>query len=409
MMSARDIRDALRRAGIRHGWRRPTSLSEPVYRDLVATLFTMAFPILGLGVILVVLGLQLYVQWRDPVMGVLTVLAAGVTLARLMIISGYKRGDPGTMALALLQRWESRYAWGTYAFAMLLALFNMRVLATHSPLSHLVAVSLVFTFGAGLVSRIAGRPLICVTGLLLATLPTILALALHGMGEATVDLHAQLFLIESLLVATVTAMSLQTVWHLYGSTLEHLTTKHELSHLARRDALTGLPNRLLLRERFEQDMRVVMLGRQALALHFLDLDGFKGVNDRFGHPAGDALLRQVAERLGALVRAEDMVGRLGGDEFVVIQCPVGHVDETEMLARRVIRQLSATYDVGGVPMDISVSVGIALAPEHAGNWDDLAVCADAALYRSKKSGKAQFAFYRADLPSDAAPMASSAG
>ncbi|WHO37285.1 GGDEF domain-containing protein [Sphingobium sp. AP49] len=409
MTIAREVRDAVRRLGIRRGWRRPTSLSEPVYRDLVATLFTMAFPILGLGVILVALGLLLFFQWRDSMVGMMTVLAAVITLGRLAIIAGYKRSDPATMAMRTLQRWERRYAWGTYAFALVLALFNIRVLATHSPLSHLVAVSLVFTFGAGVVSRIAGRPVICITALLLATVPTIAGLALHAFSDARIDLHAQLFLIESVLVATVTGMSLQTVWHLYASSIEHLTTKHELSHLARKDALTGLPNRLHLREHFEEKMRPVMLGRHAMALHFLDLDGFKGINDRFGHPVGDALLRQVADRLNGLVRTEDMVGRLGGDEFVVIQCPVRHPGEAEMLARRIIRQLSATYEVNQAAMDISVSVGIALAPDNGDNWEELSAHADAALYCSKRAGKAQFAFYQVGQPAVQAHVAGSIG
>jgi diguanylate cyclase len=252
----------------------------------------------------------------------------------------------------------------------------------------------VFTFGAGTVSRIAGRPVICVVSLLLATVPTILAFGLHTMTTNDQALHSEMFVIETLLVAIVTAMSLQSVRHIYRAMAGSLTAKHELSHLARRDALTGLPNRLMLRERIGESMTNAAAQGHDLAFHMLDLDGFKGVNDRFGHPTGDALLRQVAQRLLEIARAEDTVARLGGDEFVVVQSRVRAPDEAEQLARRIVAQLSLPYDIDGRDVRVSASVGIALAPLHSDHWEGLLTCADAALYRSKAGGKSQFTFAR---------------
>jgi diguanylate cyclase (GGDEF)-like protein len=129
-----------------------------------------------------------------------------------------------------------------------------------------------------------------------------------------------------------------------------------------------------------------------MALHLLDLDGFKAVNDTYGHPAGDLLLQEVARRMLATVRAGDTVARLGGDEFVIIQMGINQDSEAEMLARRLIRSLSAPYQINGETLRVSVSVGIALAPEQGRDLEHLIACADAALYRSKEGGKGQLRF-----------------
>jgi diguanylate cyclase (GGDEF)-like protein len=191
---------------------------------------------------------------------------------------------------------------------------------------------------------------------------------------------------------TVALMSMGSVRHLYASSVEHLTTKHDLAKLARFDPLTGLPNRLLLRESFQASLRTADRANQ-LAIHYLDLDGFKGINDQHGHPTGDRILMEVARRLVATVRTDDVAARLGGDEFLLIQTNVQHADQAELLARRIIRQLSEPYVIDGVDMRISVSIGIALAPEHGTDLERLMACADEALYRSKARGKAQVHFW----------------
>ncbi|MCW4461182.1 GGDEF domain-containing protein [Sphingomonas sp. BT-65] len=165
-----------------------------------------------------------------------------------------------------------------------------------------------------------------------------------------------------------------------------------MAQLAKHDALTGLANRLLLRERFHDASQAALRGNSRLAVHFIDLDGFKPINDGYGHPAGDAVLQEVARRLESSLRIEDTVARLGGDEFVILQADVAHDSEAEMLARRIIRGLSAPYAIDDATVHLSASVGIALAPDIGFDFERLLACADAALYRSKLGGKARLSF-----------------
>ncbi|WP_158014174.1 GGDEF domain-containing protein [Sphingomonas sanxanigenens] len=396
-----------RRDLVVRGWRATTPLPEPVYRDLVAMLFTMALPIAGLGALLLVVSGLLAWSWRDPVISAIGAAIALITLWRLWLIARVRRHAIDDLPIAEIRQWEWLYALGSHGTAVLLSALGVRALQFHAPIVHMIIVSLMFTFGAGIVSRIAIRPAICVPSMMLATLPIAIALGFHAVLPDPDGLHPELFAIECVLVLVVTGLSVQSIAHIYRSTIEHLGTKHELSLLALQDALTGLPNRLLLRNRFKEEMRAVVVEECLLALHFLDLDGFKAVNDRYGHPAGDALLRQVAERLNLLVRDSDTVARLGGDEFVILQSRIQHVDEAEVLARRVLRQLSAPYELGGTQLMIGVSVGIAIAPVHGSGWEGLSVCADEALYQAKARGKSQFAFCaRAVREADSGPASS---
>lgn len=354
-------------------------------------LFGMRLPVFGLGLVYVVVASLFALEWRDPVMAALAITAGIVTAIRLLIMRAYSRVRAST-SLAQLQCWELRYAIGSCGFALLLAALNVRALSYNQPLVDLIAVSLVFSFGAGIVSRISVRPAICVASMLLATVPTIAALAAHAFTPDDAALHPQLFAIQTVLLAMITALSLQTVGYLYRSAVQHHTTEHDMARLAKRDALTGLPNRLLLRERFQDAVADARNKSGRLAVHYIDLDGFKAINDGHGHPAGDALLQQVTARLGAAVRAEDTVARLGGDEFVVLQTDVALDSEAEMLARRIIKKLSAPYEIDGKTMRISASVGIAMMPEAGRDLDRLLARADTALYRSKTSGKGRAHF-----------------
>jgi len=370
---------------------RAAPLPEPVYREFIDVLFGMRLPILGMGLVYVVVTALAAEAWHDFVFALLTLAGAAVTAARMALILGYNHRRPTDFAQ--LSVWERRYGLGSYAFAALLALLNIRALAYHIPLLHLLTVSLVFSFGAGIVSRISVRPRICVASLLLATVPTIAALAAHASFSETEPLHAEFVALEAVLVAMITSLSLSTVRHLYRSAVQHHTARHDLAQLARRDALTGLPNRLELRERFRERIAAALASGTKLAIHFVDLDGFKGVNDGHGHLAGDAVLQQVSERLLGAVRTNDIVARLGGDEFLLLQADVHHHDEAEMLARRIIKRLSASYHVADKQMRISASIGIATAPDLGLDLEKLIACADAALYRSKNAGKGRLSLY----------------
>jgi diguanylate cyclase (GGDEF)-like protein len=368
----------------------PALLPLPVYRDFVDMLYSMRLPVLGLGAVFVGICLLVGRQLQNDFLLVLAAVGTVTTLARLATIRTFHKAK--VQGFDDLRRWERRYAAGNLASAALLALLNLAAMADHNPLVHLITVSLVFGFGAGIVSRTSVRPAICVTSLLVATVPTVIGLALHAAHPNGGPLHAEMFLAEAAIVAAITGLSLQTVAHLYRSAVEHHTQRHDMAKLARTDALTGLSNRLLLREQFQDRAATAVRAKNLVALHYLDLDGFKAVNDRYGHPAGDALLSQVARRLEEMVRADDVVARLGGDEFIVLQAGISAESEAEMLARRIIRELSKTYVIDNIAMSVSVSVGIATAPKLGLELERLLACADAALYRAKAGGKARALF-----------------
>lgn len=367
------------------------TLPLPVYRDFMDMLFSMRLPVAGLGVVFVGVCILAAFELSGPLYAALAVLGAVTTIGRLVSLQRYARISP-VEDIEALRRWERIYAIGNYASAALLGLLNVVALTSHNPVWHIITVSLIFGFCAGLVARISIRPKICILSLLLASIPTVVALTFHAFQSHSNTLYMQMYMIEAILIMMIAGLSLQTVGHLYRSAVEHHTAKYDLSRLAKYDALTGLPNRLLLRERFDLSIANIMRTDQLLAVHYLDLDGFKAVNDQFGHPVGDALLEQVAHRLEAVVRASDTVARLGGDEFVVLQTGLQHEDEAELLARRIIRQLSLTYYIGEVVSSVSVSVGIASAPRQGLELDRLLACADAALYCAKAGGKAQAVF-----------------
>lgn len=177
---------------------------------------------------------------------------------------------------------------------------------------------------------------------------------------------------------------------------ERFQAQTQVLHMSRHDALTNLPNRLLFRERLEKSLSE-MRDDARLAVMTLDLDGFKPVNDTYGHPVGDALLRLVAERLRTCVREEDTVARTGGDEFVIVQPTVRRIGDVDLLARRIIENLQKPFELEGHSVSIGTSVGIAFAPEAGTTVDQLVRSSDVALYRAKAEGRGTFRRYEVDM------------
>jgi diguanylate cyclase (GGDEF)-like protein len=166
----------------------------------------------------------------------------------------------------------------------------------------------------------------------------------------------------------------------------------KIEWLARHDTLTEIPNRFHFRERLEQQFETYD-PRQGFALLWMDLDRFKEINDRLGHLVGDGLLKSVAERLRSSLRAGDVVGRLGGDEFAILQVGVDREDLADNLARRVLQNIRRTHEVHGHRLDIDASIGIALAPHHGQDPEQLFACADMALYHAKSLGRGTHSVY----------------
>ncbi|BCA05712.1 MULTISPECIES: bifunctional diguanylate cyclase/phosphodiesterase [Bradyrhizobium] len=177
---------------------------------------------------------------------------------------------------------------------------------------------------------------------------------------------------------------------------EWLEAQAKISHMARHDALTGLPNRVLFHEQLEQGLRRTGSGDQ-LAVLCLDLDHFKDINDSLGHPIGDALLKEVGRRLKATVGESDTVARLGGDEFAVVQIGRSEEAAARCLAGRLVEVISAPYEIDDHQIVIGVSIGISLSPQDGSNADELLKNADLALYRAKADGRGTYRFFETGM------------
>ena len=187
------------------------------------------------------------------------------------------------------------------------------------------------------------------------------------------------------------------------SVMEDVTAQvqaeERIMSLANFDALTGLPNRLLLESRFRQAPLRTREVEPELAVLFIDLDEFKHVNDALGHQQGDKLLRLVAERLQGELRDSDTLARFGGDEFVVLV--VGKHQELDSLAKRLIRQIRQPYQLNNQSVHIGCSIGIALAPQDGSSLNELIQAADTAMYQAKSRGRGVFAFYSSEMQDQA--------
>ncbi len=178
-------------------------------------------------------------------------------------------------------------------------------------------------------------------------------------------------------------------------------SRARIEHLAHHDVLTGLPNRRLFEDRLIQALAVAARARRRVALLYLDLDGFKEINDSLGHRAGDELLRAVAERLATTVRGGDTIARLGGDEFAVIQIELRSAPDASVLAERLMAAAARPLRLAQQDVVIGTSVGIAIFPEDGSTADELCANADVALYSAKAAGRARMAYYRPELTTEA--------
>jgi two-component system cell cycle response regulator len=179
--------------------------------------------------------------------------------------------------------------------------------------------------------------------------------------------------------------------------LEHYN--RALESLTLHDVLTGLPNRRLLMDRLSLAIAHARRNKRNMAVMFLDLDGFKQINDTLGHDAGDALLSMVAARLVAAVRQEDTVARWGGAEFGIALWELGHADDVAKAASKVIQAVSQPYSIQGRGVSITASVGVGIYPTHGEEAETLMKSADLALYEAKRTGKNDYRIAaRTDLP-----------
>ena len=174
---------------------------------------------------------------------------------------------------------------------------------------------------------------------------------------------------------------------------ERRQAEERIAFMAHHDALTGLPNRVLLRDRFEHALAMAERSRSRVAMLFLDLDNFKRVNDTLGHAAGDLLLQQVVTRLGHSTRESDTISRQGGDEFILLLNDIPDLETVERIAGEILSSVAAPLEIGGHVLNATCSVGVAVYPEDGGDFDTLLQKADTAMYNAKDAGRNTYRFF----------------
>ncbi len=192
----------------------------------------------------------------------------------------------------------------------------------------------------------------------------------------------------------------QTMQRLQQEIMRVKTSEANFTHLAQHDALTNLPNRLLVSDRVEQAIGQARRYQRRAALLFLDLDNFKTINDSLGHDAGDQLLKDVAARLQDAVREMDTVSRQGGDEFLIVLTDVADLDDISTVAKHVLHAMSQPFSLKGMQIVTSVSIGAALYPEDGDDFSALLKHADLAMYQAKAAGRNAFRFFDARMNAD---------
>lgn len=353
---------------------RPAPVSDTVYAEIVATIYGTVIPVLFAGVGLALVGAIAVKQTEDTITAVLTTLGAALSVARTLSVFAYRRrmtGTPLTRAEAIV--WERRYASGSVIMASIIGLFAARSLMLGDAICLVMAIGVGFGFGAGVVSRLSLLPVIAMLDLAVIGCPIIVTSFLQQFDLPHVGL--------GVLLTIHMLGSIEVVRLNYKSTLNQMILKQQFEQMSRADPMTGLFNRSVLATDFAR--MVAERDKARVVVHAIDLDHFKAANDRFGHPVGDALLKQVAARLQSVAGQGDLIVRMGGDEFILAQRSVASRDEAEQMARRIFDGISAAYCVEGHDIVIGASIGVAMSPDDGGSVETLLSQSDKALYQAK--------------------------
>jgi diguanylate cyclase (GGDEF)-like protein len=355
---------------------RTASISDAVYIEIIAALHGTMVPILVAGVCQAIVGTISVTQTGDRFTALLTVLGVIVAIVRMLGLLAFRRQASRKPLLdrAEARAWEWRYAVGSLTTALLLGLFAARSLFVGDAICLVMAVGIAFGFGAGIVARLSSLPIVAILGFCAVGLPAV-ATALLKQWDVPHIAMGLMFLI--FIVAGFEMVRLS-----HNSTLNQMKLTQKFEQLARIDPMTGLLNRSVLATDLMQI--VADSGSGMVAVHAIDLDHFKAANDRYGHPVGDAVLKQVAARLMSVAGLADLIVRMGGDEFILVQRQVRSRDEAERMAQRILEAIGAPYQVEGHEIVVGASIGIALSPQHGKTVEALLSRSDVALYRVKE-------------------------
>lgn len=349
--------------------------TDEVFKTLVSELTSTISPTTIMGLTILAIGLFAYESLGSTEIMLATISGSVASLAKILVTVAHRRANATKRAtVENAARWEMAHGLLTFVVAASVGLLATAVF-TYDDLSlHILAAALIFGYSAGVAIRISVRPLIAATAITIAGIPTTISAMLYG--------DTAHWILASICAAFLVA-AMQSVWHVYGTATKQICLRLEMQHQARHDPLTGLRNRTALSEAFES------LGRAEDSLtcvHCFDLDGFKSVNDRFGHAVGDELLASIGIRLRENLDQPNIAVRVGGDEFAILQPAVRYPVEADLLARKIVNVLSLPYRIAGEEITIGISLGYTVALSGSAKLEHMMAIADKASYRAKRNG-----------------------
>jgi diguanylate cyclase (GGDEF)-like protein len=346
-----------------------------VYKTLVSELHSTLTPTTIMGITILAVGLFAYQSLGSTPLLMATIGGAIASLGKIAVSLAHRRADATKRStVADAARWEK--VQGLFIVLVASCVGTIASIAfSYRDLSvHMLAAALTFGYCAGVTVRISVRPMIAATTILIAALPATIAIMVYGdTAHWIMGLLCVIFLIAAM----------QSMLHVYRTTIRQIGLFLDMEHQARHDPLTGLCNRTALSEAY------LSLGSADDALtcvHCFDLDGFKHINDRFGHAVGDALLAGIAGRLREALDPPHLAVRIGGDEFVILQPDVRDAGHAEALARTVVTRLAAPYQIAGEEISIGISLGYTMALCGSADLEHMMATADKASYRAKRNG-----------------------
>jgi diguanylate cyclase (GGDEF)-like protein len=354
-----------------------------LYAELVRALYSTPKSVLAASLVAMCIMVVAGILSRDWVAySTFLLLFGAIGLARTTIIARFRSANVELMDMAALGYWERVFLAGAWAFAGLTGIVGAYSMLAHP--GHEVEIltsCAAIGYMAGISSRNASRPTITVGQISAICIPFLAGLVLRAD------------LMHLTLAAFILSLYISTIY-MSRSIHENIVLRHrahaELERAALYDALTGLKNRTAFIRHINDQLSGA--NPRTVALVAVDLDRFKDVNDRLGHPAGDAVLKETARRISEAVGLSHEISRIGGDEFLIALKGAGAEQALET-TKRLIAVLSDTYHVGPTEITCGASIGFAIGPQHGTNFDELMRNADLALYSAKSSGRGQAVAY----------------
>lgn len=368
---------------IRHLAASEGSLAREVRTALVDTLFASPASLIIGALTCSAVAASIAAITGSPSIFACSILIHIVGVMRMGVGIAYAKLD-GAHSAATRRSWETLYEIGAWLYASLLGILTFATLrATHDPLAVLMVTTTTTGYAAGVAARNAGRPMIALGQLCLCMLPMSAALFVGGGAlEITFAFVLLLFVIG------IVDISLQT-YEVVSSALETRQEQVEVASrfekMARSDMLTGLDNRLAMQMRLGELIDSLDPESEKLAVIWMDLDNFKAINDTLGHLAGDKVLIVTAQRVKAVIHERGWLARFGGDEFVIM-APVETIEEAEALAKEILDSIAQPVSINDNSIEVSGSLGFAVAPDHGRQSDIMLKNADIALYHAKNGG-----------------------